>query len=124
MVGSGSTLLYHLVLVPKYRQRILEGKLARRIKELFIECAEINRWCIEELHIQQDHVHLLIQLPPTISISKAVALIKDGSDNVVREEFPELSEFLWGDSFWAEGYFAETAGSCNSEIIQRYIQSQ
>ena len=91
---------------------------------MFRQCAEMNDWQIEELNVQLDHVHLLIQLKPTISVSKAIQLLKGGSSRVVRQEFPELEEFLWGDSFWADGYFAETVGRVNEDMIRKYIQNQ
>ena len=117
-------LMYHLVWIPKYRKRILRGKLAERLKELFYQCAEVNDWKIEELNIQLDHVHMMIQLKTTISVSMAVQLLKGGSSKKIREEFPELEEFLWGNSFWGDGYFAETVGQMNEAAIRRYIQDQ
>jgi putative transposase len=117
-------LMYHLVWIPKYRKRVLRGNLAVRVRELLEQCAEVNGWRIDELNIQPDHVHMLVQLKPTISVSKAVQLFKGGSSKIVRAEFPELEEFLWGDSFWSDGYFAETAGKCDLETIKKYIQDQ
>lgn len=117
-------LMYHLVWVPKYRKRVLHGKIADRLKELFCECADMNRWQIEELNIQNDHVHILIQMNPDVSVSKMVQLFKGSSSKAIREEFPELREFLWGKNFWAEGYFAETAGQVNETKIREYIKNQ
>jgi putative transposase len=117
-------LMYHLVWVPKYRKRILKGMLAERLRGLFLQCAEVNHWRIDELSIQPDHVHMLVQLNPAVSVSKAVQLFKGGSSRIVRLEFPELEEFLWGDSFWGDGFFAETAGQCSEEMIKNYIQNQ
>ena len=116
--------MYHIVWIPKYRKRILEGNVAQRIEELLRECAEVNKWEIHELNIQVDHVHMLIQLIPSISVSKAVQIFKGGSSKKIREEFPELQEFLWGDSFWADGYFSETVGQVNISIIREYIKNQ
>lgn len=116
--------MYHIVWIPKYRRRVLQGEIARRVKELLEECAEINRWEIHELNVQLDHVHLLIQLRPNISISRAVQFFKGGNSKKLREEFPELQEFLWGDSFWADGYFSETVGQLNMEVIREYIKNQ
>ena len=117
-------LMYHLVWIPKYRKRVLRGKIAIRIEELLRQCAEINGWRIDEINIQPDHVHMLVQIKPNVSISKAVQLFKGGSSKVIRAEFPELEEFLWGDSFWGDGYFAETAGKIDLAIIKKYIQDQ
>ena len=104
--------MYHLVWIPKYRKRVLSGALAKRLEELFKQCAEVNGWEIHELNIQANHVHMLVQL------------FKGGSSKIVREEFPELEEFLWGDSFWGEGYFVETIGSLNEEKMREYIKNQ
>ncbi len=116
--------MYHLVWIPKYRKRVLKGKLVERLGELFYQCAEVNHWIIEELNIQEDHVHLLIQLKPSISVSKAVQIIKGGSSKKIRKEFPELEEFLWGRNFWADGYFVETCGKLNEDAIRKYIKNQ
>ena len=120
-------MMYHIVWLPKYRKRVLKGAIANRIKELLEECAEINEWRIDELNIQEDHVHMLIQLKPNISVSKAVQLFKGRSSKIIREEFggaKELKEFLWGDSFWADGFFVETVGKVNLEKIKSYIKNQ
>ena len=116
--------MYHIVWIPKYRKRILEGRLAVRLKELLMQCAEVNKWEIQELSINKDHVHILVQLTPSISVSRAVQYFKGGSSKVIREEFPELEEFLWGDSLWGDGYFVETIGIVNEEKIREYIKNQ
>lgn len=117
-------LMYHIVWIPKYRKRILRGAIAQRIKELLLQCSEVNRWEIDELNIQNDHVHMVVQLRPDVSISRAVQLFKGGSSKVIRTEFPELEEFLWGDSLWGDGYFAESVGKCDLETIRNYVRNQ
>ena len=116
--------MYHIVWIPKYRKRVLRGKIAERIEELLRQCAEVNRWELHELNVQPDHIHMLIQLTPSISVSKAVQYFKGGSSKVIREEFPELEEHLWGDSFWSDGYFSETVGQVNWDTIRAYIKNQ
>ena len=117
-------LMYHLVWIPKYRKRVLEGKVAKRIEELLYECADMNRWKIEELNIQSDHVHMLVRMRPEVSVSRMVQLFKGSSSRTIRKEFPDLKEFLWGKSFWADGYFAETSGQVNEQQIRKYIKNQ
>ena len=117
-------LMYHLIWMPKYRKRVLRGRLSERLKELLYECADVNDWEIHELSIQLDHVHMLVQFKPNISVSKVVQLFKGGSSKVIREEFPELKEFLWGNSFWGDGYFAESIGKVNEDAIRKYIKDQ
>ena len=119
-------MLYHIVWIPKYRKRILKDAIARRIKELLVECAEVNRWRIDELSIQPDHIHMLIQLKPDISVSKVVQLFKGKSSYIIRKEFPKLEEFYWGRaaSFWCDGFFVETVGQVNEAKIKEYIRNQ
>jgi len=117
-------LMFHLVWIPKYRKRILKGRLTIRLEELFAQCAEVNRWKICEISIQVDHVHMLVQIPTTVSVARVVQLFKGGSSRILREEFPELEEFLWGDSFWSDGYFAETVGRVDAKVIEQYIRNQ
>ncbi|MFH1461713.1 MAG: IS200/IS605 family transposase [bacterium] len=117
-------LMIHIVWIPKYRKRILKGALAIRIKELLEECADVHRWKIEELNIQLDHVHIVVQFRPDVSVSKMVQMFKGKSSRKVRAEFPELEEFYWGDSFWADGFFAETTGRVDLATIKDYVKNQ
>jgi len=117
-------LLFHIVFRPKYRKRVLRYDLAKRTRELFTQCCEINDWIIHELEILPDHVHLLIQINPNDSISNVMQLLKGGSSRVIRIEFPEIEEFLWGDSFWGDGYFVESIGKVSETAIRKYIQQQ
>ena len=84
----------------------------------------MNRWWISELSIQEDHIHLLIQISPRFSVAHVVQILKGGTSRVLCQEYPEMEEFLWGDSFWADGYFAETVGQINEEIVRKYIREQ
>ncbi len=97
-------LMIHTVWLPKYRKRVLKGVLAKRIEELLRECADVNRWNIEELNIQPDHVHMALQFRPEIAVGKVVQLFKGKSSKIIRQEFPGLEEVYWGDSFWADGF--------------------
>jgi len=122
-------LRFHLVFVPKYRWRVLTGPVAARLRELIEQACEVNGWevrelAVRELAVQPDHVHLLIQVPPRYSVSAVAKILKGGTSRVLREEFPELTEFLWGQQFWANGYFAVTVGTVEGEAVARYIREQ
>jgi putative transposase len=84
----------------------------------------MNRWWIGKISIQEDHVHLLIQLQPSDSVAETVRILKGGTSKIIRKEFPELEEFLWGDSFGADGYFAESVGHVEEGVIRKYIDEQ
>ncbi len=67
---------------------------------------------------------MLIQIKPSESIASVMHKIKGVSSRLLRSEFPELEEFLWGDSFWCDGYFAVTVGEVEEAVVKRYISSQ
>ena len=114
----------HIVLVPKYRKRVLRGKIAIRLRGLLYEGCRMNRWWIDRISINEDHAHVLIQIHPKNSIAEVVQILKGGTSRLIRKEFPEIEEFLWGDSFWIDGYFAESVGKVDEEVIKRYIEAQ
>ena len=124
--GAHSTtrLKYHIVFAPKYRKRVLEGRLASRLEELILEACDVRGWQVHELSIQPDHVHLLIQVKPKDSVSEVVQKLKGGSSRIIRQEFPGLQEHLWGKSLWGDGYFAESVGHKNEAAVTAYIRNQ
>ena len=117
-------LQYHLVWIPKYRKRVLRGKISIRLKQLLYEACRVNRWWISEMSIQEDHIHIVVQFPPQYSVAEVVQIFKGGTSRIIRAEYPELEEFLWGDSLWADGYFAETIGQVDEEVVKKYIRQQ
>jgi len=76
------------------------------------------------MSIHDDHVQIIIQTNPNDSVAEVAQILKGGTSRAIRKEFPELEEFLWGDSFWADGYFAESVGKVDEEVVKRYIRSQ
>jgi len=115
-------LMYHLVWIPKYRRRLLQGKVAGRLRTFLYEACKVNRWWIEEMKVLPDHVHVLIQIHPTETVAEVVQRLKGGTSYLLRKEFPELDEFVWGEGFWADGYFAETVGKQSFASVKRYIK--
>ena len=82
-------LRYHLVFIPKYRKRVLTGAVAVRLQELLRQACETKRWGLEELNIQPDHVHMLVQARPAEAVSGILQCLKGGTSRVIRAEFPE-----------------------------------
>lgn len=117
-------LQYHLVWIPKYRKRVLIGKVAVRLREMLWEAARVNAWYVHEVSIMPDHVHVMVQLDAKTSVAEAVQRFKGGSSFLIKREFPELEEWIWGGKFWADGYFAETVGVTHEEAVRRYIRDQ
>ena len=117
-------LRFHLVWVPKYRRRVLEEPVATRLTHLLRQACEVNRWGLEELNIQADHVHLLLQVSTKDSVMNVMQTPNGGTARVLRTEFPGLVEYLWGESFWSDGYFAETVCQTQEAIHRAYIRNQ
>ena len=117
-------LKYHLVFCTKYRYRILTGKVAERTRELIREVCAANYVDIVSGGMSPDHVHLLISVPPSKSVSDIVQYIKGKSSRKLLSEFDHLKKRYWGQHLWARGYFVVTVGNVNSEEVQRYIEEQ
>jgi putative transposase len=117
-------LKYHLVWITKYRKPVLRGEIATRLRELVRQtCASLDVY-IEKGHVAEDHVHLLVSVPPKLSVSDLMQRIKGRSSRKMMQEFGELSRQFWGRHMWARGYFAASAGNVTEEIIKQYIESQ
>jgi putative transposase len=95
-----------------------------RLRKFLYEACRINRWSTSELSIQQGHVHRTIQTKPEDSAAEVVHRLKGGTSRVIRKDYPKVEEFLWGNSFWADGYFTETVGNVDEGVVGRYIREQ
>jgi putative transposase len=115
---------YHIVWVPKYRYRILTGKAAKEVEKCIRIFSEQQGCEMVELNIQFDHVHLLAFVPPKVSISGYVGIVKGRTAIRVLNKFRELKEKpYWGNHFWARGYCVDTVG-LDSEMIRKYVKYQ
>jgi putative transposase len=117
-------LKYHVIWCTKYRYRVLIGDVGYRVRELTREICTANYIDIISGSLSPDHVHLLISVPPSISISKTMQYIKGKSSRKIMMEFEHLRKRYWGQHIWARGYFAVTVGNLNERQIQEYIENQ
>lgn len=116
---------YHIVLVTKYRKKIFNKGIFAYFK---IKLAELTSYYplikIKEINHDKDHIHLLVSIPPTMTVGKAVGLIKQNTARNLKQKFPFLKEVYWGtNSIWSSGYFVSTIG-INDRVIKLYIQKQ
>ena len=115
---------YHIVFVPKYRFRILTGEIKQFVEESIRLLCEWKQVEIEEMNVQKDHVHLLVSIPPKVSVSNFMGIIKGKTAIKLFKSFPKMRKKpYWGNHFWARGYFVSTVG-INEELIRRYIKHQ
>ena len=114
---------YHLVFVPKYRKKKLYGEIRRYLGPVFHELAQQKSCKILEGHMVQDHVHMLISIPPKHAVSQIVGYIKGKSAIAVARQFSGRKQNFNGEQFWARGYAVSTVGF-EEEQIRKYIQNQ
>jgi putative transposase len=117
-------LKYHLVWITKYRKKVLRGPIGERTRELIRQtCLELDVQIITGA-IKPDHVHLLVSVPPNLSVSELMRRVKGRSARKLLQEYRELKQQFWGRHLWARGYFAASSGNVTDEVIQQYIESQ
>ena len=114
---------YHVIFIPKYRRKRLFGLLRRELGEVFHRLAQQQESRIEEGHVMGDHVHMLISIPPKVSVSKVVGYIKGKSAIHIARHHMGRKRNYGGQHFWARGYFVDTVGR-REEVIRRYIREQ
>ena len=115
----------HLVFVTKYRCNIFSKAILDDLNIIFESvCKDFNAELVE-LDGEKDHVHLLINYPPTVSIAKLVNSLKGVSSRMLRKKnYPEIMRNFWGNMLWSPSYFAGSCGGAPLEIIKQYIQQQ
>ncbi|MEP1258761.1 IS200/IS605 family transposase [Algoriphagus sp.] len=115
---------YHIVWVPKYRFRILKGAIKEIVEKDIRMLCEWKGCLVEELNVQDDHVHLLVSVPPKISISQLMGTLKGKIAIKLFKSYPNLKKKpYWGNRFWARGYFVNTVG-LDEDMIKRYVKYQ
>ncbi len=113
---------YHVVWCPKYRRKVIGGRMEVRLKEIISEViTEKGAWLVE-METMPDHVHLLVEVDPQFGVHKLVKAIKGRSSRVLREEFPWLKSKL--PSLWTNSYFVATVGGAPLSVIKRYVETQ
>ena len=113
---------YHVIFCPKYRRPVLREEIAQRFKEVVREVGEKNNFEVIECEVMPDHVHLLLDVDPTVGINVVVSRIKGRTSNVLNREFPELKRKL--PTLWTRSKFIATVGSVSLDVVKRYIENQ
>ncbi len=115
---------YHIVWTPKYRFRILEKAVSEEAEHCIRTFSEQKSCDVLELTIQRDHVHLVVMVPPKISLSDYLGILKGRTAIRVFNKFRKLREKpYWGNHFWSRGYCVDTVG-LDSDKIRKYVKYQ
>ena len=114
---------YHVVWIPKCRRKVLFGQLRKNLGEIFHDLARQKESKILEGHLHQDHVHVLISIPPKYSVAQVVGYIKGKSAIHVARTYLGQKKNYGGMSFWARDYFVSTVGT-DEDVVRTYIREQ
>ena len=124
--GSHTTFSIHLhiVWITTYRHKVLRGEVAERVRAIVREECQKAGVDILQGHISPAPVHVLLAIPPHVTISRLIQRMKGTSSYRLLGEFPHLRKRLWGRHVWARGYFCRSSGNVTDEVIKAYIAPQ
>jgi putative transposase len=123
--GTVYQLSIHLVLVTKYRYKVISPPVLERLQAVFAATCEKWECSLQEFNGEADHVHLLIEINPKVQISTFANNLKTVSSRLIRKEFPEhCTKFYRKPVFWKIGYCVVSTGGASIEVVKKYIQNQ
>ena len=114
---------YHIVFIPKYRRKEIYGKTRSEIGKIIRQLCEYKNVEIIEAHAMVDHIHMLVRIPPKISVSGFMGYLKGKSSLMIFERFANLKYKYGNRNFWAKGYYVSTVG-LNAKVVEEYIRNQ
>ena len=117
-------LYYHLILVIKYRKKVLTDPVSDRTREIFEYIAPKYHVTLEEWNHDTDYVHILFKGQPNTEISKFINAYKSASSRLIKKEYPQIRKSLWKEMFWSQSFCLLTTGEATVDIIKQYIMSQ
>ena len=114
---------YHIVFAPKYRRKIIYGQLKRDIANILSMLCKRKGVKIVEAEVCPDHIHMLVEIPPSISVSSFVGYLKGKSTLMIFERHANLKYKYGNRHFWCRGYYVDTVGK-NEKKIAEYVREQ
>ena len=118
------SLNYHLIMVVKYRRKVINDTISNRLKEMFEYIGKMYHITLIEWNHDIDHVHVLFKSCPNTEISKFMNAYKSRSSRLIKIEYPEIKEKLWKEAFWSKSYCLISTGGVTIDVIKRYIETQ
>lgn len=114
---------YHIVFIPKYRRKVLYGKIREDVREILSILCKYKNVDIIAGAVCADYVHLSVAIPLKLSISNSMGYLKGKSTLMIYDRYPELQS-KWDKAFWTRGYYVETICNITDEAVQKYIKEQ
>ena len=118
------SLNYHLVLVVKYRRKVIDDTISERLRGIFQYIAPSYNITLKEWNHDIDYVHVLFSAHPKTELTKFLNAYKSASSRLIKKEYPGIREKLWKESFWSKSFCLITTGGATIEVIRKYIESQ
>lgn len=118
------SLNYHLVLVVKYRRRVLDESISARLREIFESIQTPYKITLVEWNHDADHIHALFTAHPKSELSKFLNAYKSASSRLIKRDFPQIKNKLWKEFFWSRSFCLISTGGAPIEVIRKYIEGQ
>ena len=118
------SLNYHLVLVVKYRRKVIDDDISARLREIFEYIQPTYKITLQEWNHDQDHIHVLFSSHPKSELTKFLNAYKSASSRLIKKEYPQIREKLWKEYFWSRSFCLISTGGAPIEVIRKYIESQ
>ena len=115
---------YHLILVVKYRRKVIDEEISNRLKEIFERIQPKYNITLQEWNHDKDHIHVLFKGNPNTEISKFINAYKSASSRLIKKEYPQIRKQLWKEYFWSRSFCLLTSGGAPIEVIKKYIEQQ
>lgn len=119
-----SALHAHLVFVTKYRKNIFNNDMLNRLEQIFKDVCLDFEVDFKEFNGEKDHIHILIEYPPKVQLSKLINSLKGVSSRLMKKEYPVIKKYLWNGALWSPSYFAGSCGGANLNVLRAYIEKQ
>lgn len=117
-------LYYHLILVIKYRRKVINDNISETLKKHFETLQNAFQIKLEEWNHDKDHIHILFTAEPTTNLSKFINAYKSASSRMIKIAYPEIKCKLWQEAFWSKSYCLLTSGGASIDVIREYIKTQ
>ncbi|BAU29811.1 putative transposase [Aneurinibacillus soli] len=115
---------YHLIMVIKYRRKVIDDAISNRLQEIFESIAPNYHISVKEWNHDIDHVHVLFTAKPNTELSKFINAYKSASSRRIKTEYSSIRKKLWKEHFWSQSYCLLTVGGAPLEVLKRYIENQ
>ena len=115
---------FHLILVVKYRKKVINDRISERLKGIFEYIQDNYNITLEEWNHDIDHVHVLFRSEPNSNISKFINAYKSASSRLIKKEYPSIKSRLYKEAFWSQSFCLISTGEADIETIKKYIESQ